>query len=266
MPPAQGEPAPAQGAGGDDDGAQGRKARDLPADASRVEVRSPCTPATRGRTRDDSVTSARGDDGGPVVRLGCDADAAAAGQLHAEQITGGFLAFLGSGFLTRLYRRVCRSSSSFLLVAEDGGRVVGFVAGSIDVPGLYRAFVLRDGLAAAFDALGPLLRGWRRAFETLRHGSSDGAGAGRGVELLAIAVDPSHRGRGIGEELVAAFLRQAAASHAHAAYVVVAADNVRAVGLYRRAGFVGGDEFELHAGTTSLLMQWDEKPSDEDAT
>ena len=196
-----------------------------------------------------------------MVRVGCEADAAVAGQLHAEQITGGFLAFLGSGFLTRLYRRVCRSSSSFLLVAEEGGRVVGFVAGSADVPGLYRAFLLRDGLAAAFHAMGPLLRGWRRAFETLRHGSSAGAGTGRGVELLAIAVDPSHQGRGIGEELVAAFLRQVVANHAHAAYVVVAVDNGRAVGLYRRAGFVGGDEFELHAGTTSVLMQWDDEPS-----
>jgi ribosomal protein S18 acetylase RimI-like enzyme len=204
-----------------------------------------------------------------VVRLGCEADAAAAGKLHAERIPGGFLAFLGSGFLTRLYRRVCRSSSSFLLIAEEGDQVVGFVAGSADVPGLYRAFVLRDGLASAFDALGPLLRGWRRAFETLRHGSSEGVGTGRGVELLAIAVDPSHQGRGIGEQLVAAFLRQVATSHAHAAYVVVAVDNVRAVALYRRAGFVGGDEFELHVGTTSLLMQWDDEPSDsgaEDAT
>ena len=196
-----------------------------------------------------------------MVRLGCEADAAAAGQLHAERIPGGFLAFLGSGFLTRLYRRICRSSNSFLLVAEEEGRVVGFVAGSADVPDLYRAFVLRDGLAAALDAMGPLLRRWRQALETLRHGSSEGAGTGRGVELLAIAVDPSHQGRGIGEQLVADFLRQVATSHAHAAYVVVGADNARAVGLYRRAGFVGGDEFELHAGTTSLLMQWDDEPS-----
>ena len=136
---------------------------------------------------------------------------------------------------------------------------MGFVAGSADVPGLYRAFVLRDGLAAAFDAIGPLLRGWRRAFETLRHGSSDGAGTGRGVELLAIAVDPSHQGRGIGEQLVAAFLREVATRHAHAAYVVVAVDNGRAVDLYRRAGFAEVGDFELHAGTTSLLLQWDDR-------
>jgi len=43
-----------------------------------------------------------------------------------------------------------------------------------------------------------------------------------------------------------------------AAYVVVGADNAGAIGLYARAGFVAGEEFELHAGTRSLVMQWDE--------
>ena len=42
---------------------------------------------------------------------------------------------------------------------------------------------------------------------------------------------------------------------------MVAADNSRAVALYRRAGFAASDEFELHAGTASLLMQWDEELS-----
>ena len=208
------------------------------------------------------MASGRGETGGPVVRVGDDSDAPAASQIHVEQITGGFLSFLGPDFLTRLYRRVCRSSSSFLLVAEDEGQVVGFIAGCADVRDLYRSFLLRDGLASAFGALGRLLRGWRRALETLRHGSGDGLGTGRGVELLAIAVDPSHQGRGIGEQLVTAFLRRVAADQAHAAYVVVAVENARAVSLYRRAGFVGRDEFELHAGSASLLMQWDDDASD----
>lgn len=208
------------------------------------------------------MASGRGDDGGPVVRLGGEADAAAAGQLHAEQIAGGFLSFLGPEFLTRLYRRICRSTSSFLLVAEERGQIVGFVAGCTDLRSLYRAFLLRDGLASAFGALGRLLRGWRRALETLRHSSADAVGTGRGVELLAIAVDRSHQGRGIGNQLVEAFLERVTADQVQAAYVVVAAENVQAVSLYRRAGFVGADEFELHAGSASLLMQWDAGSSD----
>ena len=59
--------------------------------------------------------------------------------------------------------------------------------------------------------------------------------------------------------MVTAFLAQVAADQTQAAYVVVAVANERAVSLYRRAGFVSGDEFELHAGTASLLMQWDDE-------
>jgi len=112
------------------------------------------------------------------------------------------------------------------------------------------------GLAAAPR----LVRGWRRVLETLRHGSG-GAGTGRGTELLAVAVDPGSAGRGVGTDLVTAFLDQVAASGATEAYVVVGADNTGAIGLYRRAGFAPVEEFELHAGTRSLCMQWRAAPA-----
>jgi len=198
-------------------------------------------------------------DGGPgvTVRPAGTADAPVAARLHATRITEGFLSFLGPAFLTRLYRRITRSPGSFLLVADAGGTVVGFIAGSADVGGLYRTFLARDGVAAALGCAPRLVRGWRRVLETLRHGSG-GAGAGRGTELLAVAVDPGSSGRGVGTALVAAFLDRARASGATEAYVVVGADNTGAIGLYERAGFTRAEEFELHAGTRSLLLQFEE--------
>lgn len=193
-----------------------------------------------------------------AIRPGGEADAGAAARLHADRIADGFLSFLGPGFLARLYRRISRTPSSFLLVAEASGEVVGFIAGSTDVGGLYRSFLVRDGVSAALAAAPRLVSGWRRVVETLRHGSAEGAGTGRGTELLAIAVDPAHEGRGIGMALVRAFLDRVTSSGSTAAYVVVGADNTGAIGLYARAGFVVGGEFELHAGTRSLVMQWDQ--------
>ncbi len=193
-----------------------------------------------------------------VIRLGSVADAGRAGDLHASQISGGFLSFLGPRFLARLYARIVRWPSSFLLVAEDHGQVVGFIAGSDDVRGLYRAFLLHDGFGAAVTTAPRLLRGWRRMLETLRHGTGTASGTGRGVELLAVAVDPDDQGRGIGADLVDAFLTQVRADSGHAAYVVVESANASATALYRRAGFEPASEFELHAGTRSLMMQWDD--------
>jgi ribosomal protein S18 acetylase RimI-like enzyme len=190
-----------------------------------------------------------------AVRVGGDADAPAAARLHATRITEGFLSFLGPGFLVRLYRRVPRTPGSFLLVADGDTGVVGFLAGSADVGGLYRSFLLRDGLPAGLAAAPRLVRGWRRVLETLRHGGG-GAGTGRGTELLAVATDPAAAGRGVGTALVAAFLDRVRAAGGTEAYVVVGADNHQAIALYERAGFAPADEFELHAGVRSLLLQW----------
>lgn len=200
-----------------------------------------------------------------VVRTGTAEDARAAATLHAGQISQGFLSLLGPRFLGRLYRRISLDPGSFLIVATGEGRCVGFVAGSTDVPALYRSFLWRDGVHAALGALTHLVPNWRRVAETLRHGSSGGAGTGRGAELLAVAVDRLQEGQGIGRTLVEAFLEEVAARGLSAAHVVVAADNSSAVGLYERTGFVAAGRFELHPGTESLVMQWDRIDPDPNA-
>lgn len=199
---------------------------------------------------------------GPTLRPGTVSDASAVAALHAGQIDGGFLSTLGTRFLTRLYRRICLAPGSFLVVAADGDLVVGFIAGAGDVGALYRTFLWRDGLAAAADAIGRLLLHWRLVVETLRHGSSGGAGTGRGVELLAMAVDPAYRGHGLGTRLVASFLDRVSTIGPGDSYVVVAGANPVAIGLYTQAGFTAEGQFELHAGTRSLLMQREGGPPD----
>jgi ribosomal protein S18 acetylase RimI-like enzyme len=196
------------------------------------------------------------------VRSGAEGDDGFVASLHATQISEGFLPTLGSTFLRRLYRRIRRSSTSFVLVAEKDGRVVGFIAGSADVGALYREFLVRDGLVAAVTAAPQLVRSLRRVLETMRHGASNAAGTGRGPELLAIAVAPECQGRGTGRQLVASFLEEVAARGSDAAYVVVGSDNRPAIALYEQAGFRVADQFELHTGTTSNLMQWDRPPAE----
>jgi ribosomal protein S18 acetylase RimI-like enzyme len=190
------------------------------------------------------------------IRAALPSEAADAARLHAEGIDQGFLSLLGPRFLGRLYRRITLDPGSFLIVATGYDRVLGFVAGSVDVPSLYRSFLRRDGVVAGLPALGRVLVHWRRVLETLRHGSSDGAGAGPGAELLAIAVDRSARGQGAGRSLVDAFVDELTLRGVDAAHVVVGADNGAAVGLYRRSGFEVVERFELHPGTESLLMAW----------
>jgi len=190
------------------------------------------------------------------LRAAGDTDAETIARLHARQITTGFLSTLGSGFLRRLYRRINRSPVAFVIVADNGRGVIGFVAGSTDMAGLYRSFLWRDGLFIAAPLAWRMIGSWRRALETGRH-SGASAQRGRGSELLSIAVDPAWQGHGIGQMLVEAFLVSTRDRGQEAAHVVVGADNEPAIALYRRNGFNIVERFELHAGTESLLMQWD---------
>ena len=212
--------------------------------------------------------SDRAEDAAVVIRLGTVADAGQAARLHAEFITEGFLARLGPRFLTHLYRCIAAGPDSFLLVATAdppaGGAghchpgpsaPAGFVAGALDLRALYRRFALRHGLPAALSSLPRLLGALPRVWETLRHGAGPTEPGPNGAELLSIVVDHRWRGRHVGTLLVDAFLQELGRRGVGQAQVVVGADNAPAVALYRQAGFTPARTFELHRGTTSLVMR-----------
>ncbi|HVM63690.1 MAG TPA: GNAT family N-acetyltransferase [Acidimicrobiales bacterium] len=221
-------------------------------DHDRASVAS--APAARGGRRGP---------GGPHVRPGGTGDGAFVAGLHAAGIADGFLSGLGPRFLAVLYRRIALDRDSFLLVAEDDAATrVGFVAGTCGVGRLYRSFLLHDGVRAAAAAPVRLARSWRHALETLRYGSGEDvseaatpAGASE-VELLSVAVVPAARGGGVGGALVGAFVDEVRSRGIGRAAVVVGASNASAVAMYRRAGFGGDEELEVHRGTPSLRLTW----------
>jgi [ribosomal protein S18]-alanine N-acetyltransferase len=81
--------------------------------------------------------------------------------------------------------------------------------------------------AAALDPAKPDLRGF-----VLSRRAADEA------EILTIAVASSWRGYGVGSELLAEHLRQAAMQGARTLFLEVDPDNTPAIALYRRFGFV----------------------------
>ena len=204
-----------------------------------------------------------------AVRAAVKADAARVAELHATGINEGFLATLGPRFLRRLYERMVASRRAFVLVAydpredraTDGPATVGFVAGTDSVSGLYREFLLKDGLIAAIASAPHLIRSIPRLFETVRYGVKDEGpeqpASITETELLSLSVAPEARRRGAGALLVDSFRTTAVRSGSLSARVVVGATNEAAIRLYRSAGFVEAERFELHPGTASLLLRAD---------
>jgi ribosomal protein S18 acetylase RimI-like enzyme len=193
----------------------------------------------------------------PLVRPGGTDDARAVAGLHSERIGEGFLATLGPRFLTRLYRRIALSPHALLLVAESGGRIVGFVAAATNTRRLYGEFIRHDALVAGLAAAPAVLRAPRRVWETLRYGSAaDGDGQLPDAEVLSIAVTADAGGRGIGGALLAAALHELARGGTRSARVVTAVGNDAALAMYERAGFRRRTRTEVHAGVPQEVLVW----------
>jgi ribosomal protein S18 acetylase RimI-like enzyme len=188
------------------------------------------------------------------VRMARDTEAAPAAGLHAQRITEGFLPTLGAPFLARLYRRIVRDPGSFLVVAVEDGSVVGMCACTEDLGALYRAFVVRDGVVAGLRSAPRILRSLPRVIETLRYPGAEDAADLPEAEVLAVAVDASCSGRGIGRAVVEAALAEFDRRRTPAVKVVAGGDNDAALGLYRATGFSDAARLEVHAGTESVVL------------
>ncbi len=189
--------------------------------------------------------------GGVRIRAARPRDAPVLARLHAEGLPDAFLPALGEPFLRRLYRTMVADLRAVVLVAEDGSGVLGFVAGTGSVAGLYRRFLLRRGMPAVLSAAPRLVRPsvLRRAIETAAYPvRAPGLPA---AELLSIAVGPGGRGRGVGRALARELLRRLAALGVEEVKVVVGADNEAANRLYEGLGFRLERRLEVHRGAAS---------------
>jgi ribosomal protein S18 acetylase RimI-like enzyme len=140
------------------------------------------------------------------------------------------------------------------MAVDERGDVLGFAAATDNVRRLYKQFVLRDGLITGVRAFPKLARSWRRVIETLRYPGDHTALPA--AELLAIAVTPAARGRGVGQLLVRETLATLGNHGTDAIRVTTAADNAPATGLYESCGFVRRSVIEVHRGTPSVVLTW----------
>lgn len=213
-----------------------------------------------------------------VVRPAEPADLTSTAQVHRRSLPGGFFARLGTRFLARYHATFAAGPRATLLVAEDEGRIVGFLAGTVDNAQHYRDVVRRWPLGLTASGVAALLRRPRLAVEFVRtragrYGRAlrryarrraeappsprdDGASGSGGrpsqgepvvAVLTHVAVAEDARGLGAGRELVAAFTRRARAAGVDELRLVTAS---RAAGrFYRRLGWVSRGERRASDGT-----------------
>jgi ribosomal protein S18 acetylase RimI-like enzyme len=183
-------------------------------------------------------------------------------QVHRRSLPGGFFARLGTRFLARYHATFESGSRARLLVAEQRGEVIGFLAGTVDNAEHYRSVLRHHPVGLALSGLRALLADPRLATEFVRtrvgryaravvrqlgRRASDPP-AGRGptatpedtggavAVLTHVAVREDARGSGAGQALVDAFTREVRRAGAREVRLVTAVGG-GAARFYRRLGW-----------------------------
>ncbi len=175
-------------------------------------------------------------------------------ELHVANLDQGFLATLGVEFLALMYRAIDEGEDSVLLVAEQDGRIVGFVSGAMGMRAVYRR-MLRRWPRLAWTLLPSAFRPKRvwRILEILRYGGGSEDPRLPRAELLSIAVDAHHRGRQHAELLYRRLSEHFRDRGIPAFRIVVGAALAPAHKFYGRMGARVVAQVEVHRGASSTV-------------
>lgn len=162
------------------------------------------------------------------------ADCAAVAELHLRCLPTDFVGTPGRNLLRRYYEAVAAGDGACGYVADEAGRVTGFICGVWD-PAAVRSKLLRRSW--------PRLLAWGgaqvlvRPQLLLRRSSGRNEEAVPAYELRPIVVSPERRGMGTAVALVATLLQDARRRGFAEVHLLAYASDARAVAFYRKTGF-----------------------------
>lgn len=182
------------------------------------------------------------------------ADYRAVARLHIDNLDQSFLATLGTGFLSELYRAMDRANDCALIIERNrAGQITGFVTGGQSMGPIYKAMLPRCliwGWGLGLRLLSPARMG--RVIDILRYDGVDGF-SDIPAELFSIAVDPSGRGQGVAPRLYNALVAFFTTRGIDRFRIIVGGDLAAAHGFYLKMGAEVAGEITLHAGEVSTV-------------
>lgn len=171
--------------------------------------------------------------------------------IHLNTFTGFFLTFMGRGFLNQMYTSYCDYEEAGLLVAEEDGKAIGFLAYSSNFSGLYKFMIKTRLIRFGWYSIGAFFRRPSAFMHIISAFLKPGEAKReeKYVELSSIGVDPNIKSKGIGSLLIDSLKRKV--DFTKFAYINLetdAVDNKVAIHFYEKNGFVRERMFETDEG------------------
>lgn len=184
-------------------------------------------------------------------------------QIHLDTFQGFFLTFMGRGFLRQLYRSYCEHEESGLLGAfDENEKLIGFLAYSSQLSGLYKYMIKKRLIPFGWYAMGAFLRKPKVFMRLVRAflKPSESRREETYVELASIGVSPAAKGTGVGSQLIDTLKKNVDfEKYAYINLETDATDNEVANGFYVKNGFVLYRTFQTHEGREMNEYRFGEK-------
>lgn len=171
--------------------------------------------------------------------------------IHLNTFTGFFLTFMGRGFLNQMYTSYCDYEEAGLLVAEEDGKAIGFLAYSSNFNGLYKFMIKTRLIQFGWYSIGAFFRRPSAFMHIISAFLKPGEAKReeKYVELSSIGVDPNIKSKGVGSLLIDSLKH--IVDFTKFAYINLetdAIDNEGAIHFYEKNGFVRERMFETDEG------------------
>lgn len=166
-------------------------------------------------------------------------------QVHIRAFPGFFLTLMGPRFLHLLYTGFLNHPTGISLVACVQGKpsqVLGFVVGSTQPSGFFLQLLKRQWFAFGLASIWPLLRRptlvFVKLWSALFYRGESLPDQPNAALLSSLGVDVAVQGKGVGQQLVKAFLAHAHTAGAPAVYLTTdQTGNAKANQFYTNLGF-----------------------------
>lgn len=171
--------------------------------------------------------------------------------IHLNTFTGFFLTFMGRGFLNQMYQSYCDYEEAGLLVAEEDGKAIGFLAYSSNFSGLYKFMIKTRLIQFGWYSIGAFFRRPSAFIHIISAFLKPGEAKReeKYVELSSIGVDPNIKSKGVGSLLIDSLKH--IVDFTKFAYINLETDAVNnegAIHFYEKNGFMRVRMFETDEG------------------
>jgi ribosomal protein S18 acetylase RimI-like enzyme len=188
-----------------------------------------------------------------IIRLAIKNDAGQIADIHRKEIINGFLSGLGDKFLEKIYSALIEFDMSFCVVAEEGGRVIGFIAGTVELNGFYYYFLLKYFLTSIFFLMPQIFKFQKikKIVEVLFYPKKEKGMPG--AELLTMAIRNEFQGQGIAGRMLEKFIFEMKSKGVGSFKVVVGGNLAPAIKFYEKSGFRFVRNINIHGEEPSRI-------------